>query len=105
MDYLLVNLAVAEITYSTFYTPKIIVKHTDNHPGGTTGTILCTLLTDGNISRIGAASSIFCMIVIAIERYFAVVYSTGVKENFITRNLMVRFLAHTMALQRVSMGV
>ena len=89
MNYLLVNLAIADILYASFITPEVILMLTSTHPEGMTGTILCKLLTGGNIAWIGAASSIVTLVAIAIERYYAVVHPLRNKGKLTERKLKV----------------
>lgn len=91
MNYLLINLAIADIVYATFVAPKIFLLRLSfiQHPDGVTGTVLCTLLTAGNITWIGAASSIVSLTAIAIERYYAVLYPLGNKGKLTNRKLKV----------------
>ena len=83
------NLAVADIVYSTFTIPPIIVSHNVSHPEGVTGRVLCALLTGKNVAWIGSYASVFTLIAIAIERYFAVVYPYGSKGKLTMRKLKV----------------
>ena len=84
------NLAVADMMYLGFYTPKIILSLAPSaHPEGVTGRILCTLLTDGNVSRVEAISSIITLVAVATERYYAVVYPLGNKGKLTVRKLKV----------------
>ena len=90
INYLLVNLAVADILYAVFIAPDVYFRLTATHPEGMTGTVLCKLLTGGIIAWIGATSAIVTLAAIAIERYYAVVYPFGDKGNFTKRKLKVR---------------
>ncbi|CAH3173117.1 unnamed protein product, partial [Porites lobata] len=74
INYLLLNMAVADILYSTFLIPELISTHSPSHPQGLVGRILCLLLTKGNLAWLGAGSSIFSLVAIAAERYYAVTY-------------------------------
>ncbi|KAL9957242.1 hypothetical protein ACROYT_G038854 [Oculina patagonica] len=88
VNYLLLNLAVADILFGTFFAPRLFFKLTGvQHPDGMTGTILCKLLTDGTVGLVGAASSVVTLVAIAIERYYAVVYPLGNKGELIERYL------------------
>ena len=84
------NLAVADIVFATFIAPKIILSMTFTHPEGMTGTIVCKLLTGGNIAWVGAGSSIVTLANISIERYYAVEYPLGNKGKLTKRKLKVR---------------
>ena len=77
INYLLVNLAVADILYATFVTPDTFLRLASTHPGGTTGTVLCKLLTGGNLAWVGATSSLVTLVAIASERHYAVIYPIG----------------------------
>jgi len=89
INYLLVNLAVADILYAAFMAPRIFLKLTSTHPDGMTGTVLCKLLTDGNVAWVGATSSFVTLVAIAIERYYAVMYPHGNKWKLTKQNLKV----------------
>ncbi len=89
MNYLLVNLAIADIVYAAFIGPEVILKFASIHPEGMTGTVLCKLLTGGTVAWIGAASSVVTLVAIAIERYYAVVYPLGNKGKLTERKLKV----------------
>ena len=83
------NLAVADIVYSTFMIPPTIVSHNVSHPEGVTGIVLCALLTGETVAWVGAYASAFTLIPITIERYFAVVYPYGNKGKLTMRKLKV----------------
>lgn len=75
MNYLILNLAVADIMVALFIVPRFIFVHVFKHPDGMTGTVLCKLLTGGNLIWIGSVATAFTLVVVAIERYHAVVNS------------------------------
>ena len=91
INYLLVNLAVADILYVTFITPSVFIVQFSftNLPDGVTGTVLCKFFTTGTVAWVGAASSILTLSVVAVERYYAVVYPLGDKEKITMDNLKV----------------
>ena len=82
------NLAVADTLYATFISPKVFTIEFSfiNFPDGVTGTVLCKSLT---VAWVGAASSILTLAVVAIERYYAVVYPLGNKEKITMDSLKV----------------
>jgi len=84
-----VNLAVADILYGAFMAPRIFLKLNVTHPDGVTGTVLCKLLTDGNVAWVGATSSFVTLVAIAIERYYAVTYPLGNRGKLTKRKLKV----------------
>ena len=73
INYLLVNLAVADISTLAFISPQYIFIHAFNHPTGATGDFLCKFITGGNISWIGGVASVFSLVAISFERYQAVI--------------------------------
>ncbi len=90
MNYLLVNLAVADILYAAFIASEVILRLTTTHPEGTAGKVLCKLiLIGGTVAWIGAVSSIITLVAIAIERYYAVVYPLGNKGKLTKGKLKV----------------
>ena len=80
---------MADVVYSLFLIPMVILTHITSHPDGISGKVLCTLLTDGNLAFIGAASSNITLTAIAFERYYAVVYPEGNKGNLNMRKVKV----------------
>ena len=74
INYLLVNLAIADIMYAAFIAPEVILRIAITHPDGLAGTFLCKLVTAAIFAWIGAISSMVTLLVIAFERYFAVIY-------------------------------
>ena len=90
INYLLVNLAIADIVYAAFIAPKGYFKLTSvHHPDGMTGSVLCKLLTGGNVAWVGAVASAVFLVVIALERYYAVMYPHGHKWKLTNRKLKV----------------
>ena len=84
------NLAIADMTVATFLAPRYIFIHTFIHPDGVAGNILCRLLTGGNFAWVGAGASVFTLVTIATERYFAVMYPFENKGKLSSRKLKVR---------------
>ncbi|XP_078348024.1 pyroglutamylated RF-amide peptide receptor-like [Oculina patagonica] len=89
INFLLANLAVADMMIATFHVPEYILSHTFTHPDGMTGTMLCKLLTGGNFTWVGAASSVFTLVAISAERYYAVTYPRGIRGKITTGKLKV----------------
>ena len=84
------NLAIADMTVAPFLTPRNIFIHTFIHPDGVAGNILCRLLTGENFAWVGAGASIFTLVTIATESYFAVMYPFENKGKLSGRKLKVR---------------
>lgn len=81
MNYLLVNLACADMMVAIFIAPQYIFLHTYKHPRGITGDFLCKFLTGGSFVWIGGIVSVVSLIAIAFERYFAVLYPHDEKRR------------------------
>ena len=93
LDYLLLNLAIADSSTVIFLSPKYIFSHAFSHPQGSLGDALCIAVTGGNIGWVGAVTSVFCLVAIAAERYYAVVHPIKyVARPLRKRNLKVRLL-------------
>lgn len=90
MNFLLLNLAVADMMVALFITPRFIFSHLFTHSDGITGTLLCKLVTGGNLTWTGGAASVFTLVVIAFERYYAVMYPYGNKGKLTYNKLKVR---------------
>ena len=87
IDYLLVNLAVADIIYSTSSLAGVVLGHTNSRPGEVTGKVFC--IAQGTITWVGAFSSVLTLVAIATERYLSVIYPVGGKGKFTMRRLKV----------------
>lgn len=74
ISYLLVNLAIADMIFAIFIAPSVLLRLTSFHPEGVIAAGLCKFVTGGNVGWIGAVSSIFSLIAIAVERYYSVIY-------------------------------
>lgn len=71
-NYLISNIAVADLTTMATCLPFAILKFFD-HPGGRWGRFLCTFITKNNISCITLSVSILTLCILAVERYNALV--------------------------------
>ncbi|KAL9970888.1 hypothetical protein ACROYT_G023341 [Oculina patagonica] len=89
INYLLVNLAISDITFAAFVAPNHILNETFTHPGGTIGKGLCMLVTGGNVAWVGAASSSVTLVAIAVERYFTVMCPLGSRGKLSKRKVKV----------------
>ena len=72
MNFLLLNLAVADMITVVFISPQYIFIHAFTHPTGVAGDFLCKFITGGNLSWIGGVASVFSLTAISFERYQAV---------------------------------
>ena len=99
INYLLVNLAVADMMVAVFFAPYHIFIHTFTHPDGVAGRVLCSLVTGGSFAWAGGACSAFTLVAIAIERYYMVNYPHGSKGKLTNAKLKVSPLAFVTAIE------
>jgi len=85
VNFLLMNLAVADMAVAVFFAPRYLFIHSITHPDGAAGLLLCKLFTSGNLAWVGAASSVVTLVSTAFERYHAVLRPHGTKEK-LTKN-------------------
>ena len=71
LDFLLLNLALADITVAVFAIPRYVLNHAFVHPLGSVGDFLCRFITGGNLMWTGGAASVFTLVTIAFERRHA----------------------------------
>ena len=87
------NLAVSDIMIAIFLAPEYIFSLMFTHPDGVTGTVLCRLLTGGNFAWVGASSSVFTLVFIALERYYSIIYPYDGKKKLTNTKLKVTDLS------------
>lgn len=68
VNYLLVNLATADILVGVFFGIQFIIAPALIHPEDKTGDFLCKFVTGGILGWVGAVASVFSLVAIAIER-------------------------------------
>ena len=85
------NLAVSDILFATFIAPKLIFGLNLSHPEGTTGSILCKLVTGGNFAWIPGVSSVVTLVTIAVERYYTVVHPMDPNRKMTKHKLKVSY--------------
>ncbi|XP_031573205.1 substance-P receptor-like [Actinia tenebrosa] len=74
MNYLLANLAVADIMVGGSIASQFIISYLYTHPTGLAGSYFCKFFTRGAITWVGGAASVFSLAAISFDRYFAVLY-------------------------------
>ena len=93
INYLLVNLAVSDIMVALFIIPDYIVNLTFKHPSGITGNYMCKFVTGGNFVWVGTAASTFSLVVVAVERFIAVVHPFNERWRLTNRRLVAVIVA------------
>ena len=89
MNYLLLNLAVADMMTCTFFAPRVLFMSTFTHPTGTAGDVLCKIITGMNIAWVTSLASAFSIVLVAVERYFAIVHPYSIRHRITKRKLKV----------------
>ena len=89
LNYLLVNLAVADMVFALSILISYLILPFITLPKGQTGRFLCTFLAGGGIGWIGAAESILCLVYIAVERYYAITHPLRQRGRFTRRRLKI----------------
>ena len=87
-NYLLVNLASADMVVAIFIGIQFIATPTFTHPRGTIGSALCKIITGGTPGWVGAVASVFSLVAIAIERYWAVLHPHSQKIKLTKTNII-----------------
>lgn len=87
MNYLILNLAAADIMVVAFVAPRFILIHAFQHPDGFAGSLICKLFTGGNFSWLGGSASVFSLVAISVERYFAIVHPYGNRGKLTMKKL------------------
>ena len=89
LNYLLVNLAVADMISALCIGIGYVMTPFITYPEGEVGRYLYMFLIKGELAWIGAAESVLCLVYIAVERYFAIVRPLRQRRRFTRRRLKV----------------
>ena len=87
MNYLLVNLAAADMTVAMFIAARYIFKLIFPHPKGTAGDVVCHLITGEAFVWVGALASAISLVFIALERYLAIKFPYDGRKRITTTKL------------------
>ncbi|PFX30603.1 allatostatin-A receptor-like [Stylophora pistillata] len=82
LNYLLVNLAVADMMFALSTGLKKGLFPYLTHPEGNAGRWSCAWVTHGDLAWFGAAASILFLVYIAVERYFAIIHQLRHRGRF-----------------------
>ena len=83
---LLLNLAVADMVVALFIGQRFVLFHFVKRPIGLSGAILCK---SHSFTWVGGAASVFTLLAIAFERYYAVIFPHGNKGKLTLKKLKV----------------
>ena len=87
MNYLLVQLAASDITVAIFIAASFIFPLLLEHPKGRAGDVVCQLFTGGAFIWVGALTSAFSLVFIALERYLAIKFPYDERKRVTTAKL------------------
>lgn len=76
--------------FALFIAPNHVLKKPFNHPDNTIGSVLCKVLTGGNVAWIGVASSALTLVVISVERFYTVTSPVSSNAKLTMRKVKVR---------------
>lgn len=74
MNYLLANLALADLLFALFFIPRRLLITEFTHPGGWVGDFLCKTFTHANLSWVASVAAVITLLFIAWERYIAIIH-------------------------------
>ena len=82
MNCLLVNLAISDILVALFQSTDLLFWYGVSHPTGVAGDYLCKFLTGKLLVWMGSVSSVFSLVAVAFERYYAIVHPLRNRGKF-----------------------
>ena len=68
LDFLFLNLAIADVMVAVFAIPRYVLHGVFVHPRGLVGDYLCRYITGGNLMWTAGSASVFTLVTIAFER-------------------------------------
>ena len=89
LNYLVLNLAAADLTAGVFLAPSLMLDPTTTYPPGLTGEVLCRLFTSTYLCAVGLGSSVFSLVFIAFERYHAIMKPLNIRHRIAIKKLKI----------------
>ena len=89
VNYLLMNLAIADMMIMISFTSRHILEGLCHHPRGLVGEILCKTITSDTFTWVGGVASAICLVVMAYERFAAITAQLGRPATFNHRKLKI----------------
>jgi len=89
VNYLLMNLAIADLIIVISFTPRHILEGIYHHPRGLVGEILCKTITSDTFTWVGGVASAISLVVMAYERFTAITAQLGRPATFNRRKLKI----------------
>ncbi|EDO48343.1 predicted protein [Nematostella vectensis] len=90
MNYLLVNLAISDIVVGIFFLPRHLLLGVFTYPDdGLAADWLCKLITYANLAWLASFASVYTLVIIAWERYNAIMKPLSVSARFTTKKIKI----------------
>ena len=89
MNYLLLNLAASDLLMGMAMLPRFLLSDIGDLSPGKTADILCKALLLGNLGWVGAISSIFSLVLIAVERFYVVAKPPSSRHRITTKRMRI----------------
>ena len=89
MNYLILNLAVADLTGGVFLAPSLMFKPTTTYPPGLTGEVLCRLFTSGYLAWAAFFPSAYSLVFIAFDRYYAIMKPYSIRHRITIKKVKI----------------
>ena len=88
LNYLILNLAVADLTVGVFLAPSLMLTPITTYPPGLTGDILCCLFR-GGLAWTAFFPSVYSLVCIAFERYYAIMKPYSIRHRTTIKKLKI----------------
>ena len=89
LNYLLMNLAIADMMVVISFTSRHILEGLYHHPRGLVEEILCKTITSDTFTWVGGVASAISLVVMAYERFAAITAQLGRPASFTNRKLKI----------------
>ena len=89
MNYLILNLAVADLTGGVFLVPSLMLEPTTTYPPGLTGEVLCRLFASGYLAWAAFFPSAYSLVFIAFERYYAIMKPLSIRHRITIKKVKI----------------
>ena len=89
LNYLLLNLAAADLTAGVFLAPSLMLEPTTTYPPGLTGEVLCRLFTSAYFGWAGFFTSAFSLLFVAFDRYYAIMKPYSIRHRITIKKLKI----------------
>ena len=89
LNYLVLNLAAADLIAGVSLVPSFLLDPSTTYPPGLTGDVLCRLFRSAYFGWVAFCSSVFSLLFIAFERYYAVMKPFSIIHKITIKKLKI----------------